>query len=803
MASYHFKAGYVSFGKGQSAVAKAAYNSRMALRNERDDHKTSDYRRGGGEVLFSGIFAPKDAPEWASDREQLWNRAEAMERQWNGQPARGITIALPHELTDQQREWLVKDFVRQSFVRQGMVADVNIHRPDRHGDQRNFHAHILLTTREIGPEGFAETKQGKAREEWTANELLAEWKDRFAAMGAKALEKNGFEIEAARFRHGHKKLAEQREEALARGDTEWAQHCDREATLHLGPQAASLERDGIKTEIGDQNREIADRNALRQELREEYDRISAEIIDLDAERAKRGDRVAETENTPDLAADGETLPQDGASVGQSDRPGENLAAEAPDAEFADSADKLAHRNARLGSMDDYERDEAAEVAAWENALSDNAIFRDIIAPKKAQRIEAQAEPVNDRPLSEAAGNIRLAYQLSDSGASFLQGLRDRGLSLAVVSAEEADQSYRLAVFARELGNFAPTHREGDLVAVNGFGNVYGLSRSTTGDSRDEIAAYLATVDRTGLHNVSETRVETRAASLEAFRMGKLAARPETELESLFFGMQWENSEPAEIVAAIQAEGLYLARASAKDIADLAAEHRDSFAAEDRASVPLWLSSAIEEGELVAVDRFGAICRINRAHVSREALAELWTSAAPEGFGAIGDIASVRGVVLDERAEEAAAWQEARDERAAENLERATTPAEGATDGVEADLEGTAADAADGAAKGADRLLGAAIEALSKVADAAATAVEGFLAPPSPAEQIAAKRAAAREATAAPKTPAPDFARLSDQERQQRATALMQRLGEATEGNDLAAEQQAQEAAQARRRDESR
>ena len=160
MAVYHFTAKIVSRAKGQSAIAKAAYNARESLENKRTGQVCDYTRSTHSAVLFSGIFAPKEAPDWARDREQLWNYVEAAEKRKDSQLAREIEIALPHELTDQQRQWLVIDFVRETFLRRGMVADVAIHAPDRDGDDRNYHAHILLTTREIGPDGFGE----KARE---------------------------------------------------------------------------------------------------------------------------------------------------------------------------------------------------------------------------------------------------------------------------------------------------------------------------------------------------------------------------------------------------------------------------------------------------------------------------------------------------------------------------------------------------------------------------------------------------------------------------------------------------------------
>lgn len=50
---------------------------------------------------------------------------------------------------------------------------------------------------------------------------------------------------------GHLKLSEQREAALARGDLAWVAQCDHEPTVHLGKDAAAMERDGIKTDLGD------------------------------------------------------------------------------------------------------------------------------------------------------------------------------------------------------------------------------------------------------------------------------------------------------------------------------------------------------------------------------------------------------------------------------------------------------------------------------------------------------------------------------------------------------------------------
>jgi hypothetical protein len=261
VSAYHCRAKIVSRSKGQSAIAKAAYNARDRLVDEKTG-ETKNYSRNEDQVLFSGIFAPKDAPAWAQDREQLWNQAEAAEKRKDAQLAREIVVALPHELTQQQREWLIKDFVRENFTRAGMVADVNMHAPSREGDERNIHAHILLTTREIGPDGF-----GQKVRDWNDKELLEKWREDYAEKGAKMLERAGFEIEAERFRHGHLTLPEQREKALERGDLEFAESSDRAPTTHKGPEICQMEKRGAVSYVQEQrNEEAANDNQYRSEL---------------------------------------------------------------------------------------------------------------------------------------------------------------------------------------------------------------------------------------------------------------------------------------------------------------------------------------------------------------------------------------------------------------------------------------------------------------------------------------------------------------------------------------------------------
>jgi len=255
VAIFHLNAKIVSRAKGQSAVAKAAYNAHDLLTNENTAER-HDYRYKG-EVLFSGIFTPKYAPDWVQevtkDRAALWSAVEKAETRKNSQLAREIEIALPYELTDKQREYLVKDFVRENFVRHGMIADVAIHKPAPKGDQRNHHAHILLTMRELGPDGFA----AKMRE-FDSKAQLTEWREKWEHLANRCLERFGHAV-----RIDHRTLE--------------AQGINREPTSHVGPTATDFERDGVKTARGDINREIEERNRQRMQLNAEKKEVMRDL----------------------------------------------------------------------------------------------------------------------------------------------------------------------------------------------------------------------------------------------------------------------------------------------------------------------------------------------------------------------------------------------------------------------------------------------------------------------------------------------------------------------------------------------
>jgi ATP-dependent exoDNAse (exonuclease V) alpha subunit len=261
VAIYLLSATVLKRSAGRSATASAAYRAAERVDDERTG-QSFDYTRKRG-VLHTEIMAPEGTPTWMQDRAQLWNAVEKAEKRKDSQLAREVLLSLPHELTADQRRELVQEFVRSKFVTQGMIADIAIHAPHRRGDDRNFHAHVLLTMRELAGDGF-----GKKAREWNDTEQLEAWREHWAQTVNRHLEQHGHDA-----RIDHRSLE--------------AQGIDREPEPKQGPIATEMERQGRASHAGDDRRAAQARNEERAAIAAELATVTAEIIDLDAERARR------------------------------------------------------------------------------------------------------------------------------------------------------------------------------------------------------------------------------------------------------------------------------------------------------------------------------------------------------------------------------------------------------------------------------------------------------------------------------------------------------------------------------------
>ena len=317
MAIYHLSVKIHSRSAGMSAVAGVAYRAGAELADDRtgEVHDYTYTRRSA--VDHTEILAPDDAPAWTQDRARLWNQVEAPETRKNSQVAREIVVALPKELAAAEQRQLVRGFVAEQCVDRGMVADVAYH--DAGSD--NPHAHVLLTTRRIGPDGFADKDRA-----WNDRAVLQEWRQEWAAAANRALQRAH-----SPERIDHRSLVDQRQAALDRGDHEAAAALDRPPGTHLGRARHQEIRTGRSTErvtralerdqvdrprpsglerISTFDRELRQAiertaEALREcvrELRLEVERVGRWMRERAAEAQRQRDQRAERERRRDLVA---------------------------------------------------------------------------------------------------------------------------------------------------------------------------------------------------------------------------------------------------------------------------------------------------------------------------------------------------------------------------------------------------------------------------------------------------------------------------------------------------------------------
>ena len=302
----------VSRGTGRSAVAASAYLSCTNILNDYDGVR-HDYTRKKG-LVWQDVFLPEFAPPEWKDRGVLWNAVEENEKTKDSRLAREFVPALPVELTPAQWQELLTDFIQNSFVAEGMCADVAIHDP--HPPGHNPHAHIKLTVRPLDGQGNWQYKTEKEylcvrndeERGFTAAEFKAAqadgWEKQYSyKVGRKKVymppseaEKHGYERankhpKSTKF--GRQNPIAERwnsEEQLVEWRKAWADvtnryleqyghderidhrsHADRglteQLTIHEGVVARALEKKDVISDRCEINRQIKADNALLRELK--------------------------------------------------------------------------------------------------------------------------------------------------------------------------------------------------------------------------------------------------------------------------------------------------------------------------------------------------------------------------------------------------------------------------------------------------------------------------------------------------------------------------------------------------------
>ena len=230
MAIYHLNAKIISRSNGQSATEAAAYRAAEKIYDERTG-ETFNYTRKKG-VYATEILTPNNAPDWMLDRSRLWNAAELFEKRSNSRTAREFDIALPTELTNPQKQDLVRNFVQDNFINKGLVADLAFHDINTH----NPHVHIMITTRTVDENGL-----GAKDRSLDKKDFLLKLRESWATYTNDALESIGSSEKI-----DHRTLEEQ--------------NINRIPQIHLGANVAAMMKRGIATERGDEYLEIQTTN---------------------------------------------------------------------------------------------------------------------------------------------------------------------------------------------------------------------------------------------------------------------------------------------------------------------------------------------------------------------------------------------------------------------------------------------------------------------------------------------------------------------------------------------------------------
>lgn len=322
MAIYHLEAKVISRGTGRSVAAASAYLSCSKIVNDYDGVQ-HDYTRKKG-LVWQQVFLPDYAPQEWQDRSVLWNAVEENEKTKDSRLDREFVVALPIELNEPQWEKLLSDFISDTFVADGMCADVAIHDPDPPG--HNPHAHIMLTVRPLDEKGNWQYKTEKEylcvrngeEKGFTAAEFKAAqangWEKQYqykvgkkkVYMASSAAEAQGYE-RASKYpkstKYGRQNPISERwnsEEQLVLWRKAWADmtnlylekagraeridhrsHAERgldeQPTVHEGVVARALEKKGIVSDRCELNRQIKADNALLRELKAQMKKLAQAV----------------------------------------------------------------------------------------------------------------------------------------------------------------------------------------------------------------------------------------------------------------------------------------------------------------------------------------------------------------------------------------------------------------------------------------------------------------------------------------------------------------------------------------------
>jgi hypothetical protein len=411
---------------------------------------------------------------------------------------------------------LLRDFGREEFLRKNIPAVAHIHAPhdyapssrhandnDEHAEEEpeahngNWHAHIKAGTRTLGADGQFSAKKYVTWDNY--HQQLDHWREKWAELGARYLEKAGHKIEAERWRYGHLTNPEQMKKALERGDHEWAERKAREASKHRGPQVDAMEKRGVETDRGNIYRDMEDRAdlpALKAELAELEKQVS---IEYEAQREIQWQDAIARAAIEKEARQEQFLEK----LGGAER--EILLSTREAREYAELAFEVGKILTERGTL--------AEPAPAEPERGT------LPAPVR----EPQQREAAEDNLSRLAAEIWAAYNHSPTPEAFAAKLEEKRMRLSAPTKEEAAAAdYRQGEIVVVSEPRLEYRREGQIEEPR---RVFRLNQRTTGDDWRAVEKFFGGMDRSPLQGIEATK-EALAEQQKQRREEIAAARME-------------------------------------------------------------------------------------------------------------------------------------------------------------------------------------------------------------------------------------------------------------------------------------
>lgn len=298
MAIFHMSISNVSRAKGSSSCASLAYIAASKVYEERT-HQTYSYGRKE-RVMKVATLLPDGAPTAYADAAQLFNAIEKHEQASNARTAKKIVVALPRELSLDESDEILTDFIRDNLCANGYCATYAIHR-DKDGN--NPHAHILVANRQINKKG-----------EWSSKRKMEYALDEKGERIPLIDKKTGKQKVDKRNRKQWKRIsAEQnpldKKQFLEQLREAWAVECNKHLsqedridhrsnaargiddipTIHEGYAARAMEARGDVSDRMEINRHIRLKNDLIHQLIETLKEIRDKVLNANIERLAKHD----------------------------------------------------------------------------------------------------------------------------------------------------------------------------------------------------------------------------------------------------------------------------------------------------------------------------------------------------------------------------------------------------------------------------------------------------------------------------------------------------------------------------------